>query len=141
MSPPQVFFTDVYVLSQFYVFCLRSVSCTLQRHSMDPFMITGGKTSSTSYWSSSPGKKSHEIRLQGRLILLQEKESKMIIMFARRTIYSFQGTTKVSCYKYLHLEEKQKYHITSFARKTKVSYYITFFQTLLRMFLLRPLLF
>ena len=46
-------------------------------------------------------------------------------MFARRTIYSFQRTTEVSCYKYLHwrgktkvsyyilLREKQKYRITS----------------------------
>ena len=44
-------------------------------------------------------------------------------MFARRTIYSFQRTTKVSRYKYLHCR-----------RKTKVSYYITFFQTLLKTF-------
>ena len=34
-------------------------------------------------------------------------------MFTRRTIYSFERTTKVSCYKYLHCRGK-----------TKVSYYI-----------------
>ena len=34
----------------------------------------------------------------------------------------------------LKTEEKQKYHITFFARKIKLSYYITFFQTFLTTF-------
>ena len=55
-----------------------------------------------------------------------------MIMFARRTIYSFQRTTKVSCYTeiftrrgktkvsyYIILREKQKYHIT--LRSSKLS--------------------
>ena len=54
-------------------------------------------------------------------------------MFARRTIYSFQRTTKVSCYTeiftrrgktkvsyYIILREKQKYHIT--LRSSKLSW-------------------
>ena len=60
-------------------------------------------------------------------LLLQEQKGEYIIIFV---LYSFQQTTKVSCYKYL----QQKYHITFFARKTKASYYITFFQTLLKTF-------
>ena len=52
-----------------------------------------------------------------------DKRKVTYYMFAKRTIYSFQRTTKVSCYKYLHCRGK-----------TKVSYYITFFQTLLRPF-------
>ena len=60
-------------------------------------------------------------------------------MFARRTIYSFQRTTKVSCYKYLHCRWKKSIILHSFARKTKVSYNITLFQTLLRTFFVRPL--
>ena len=41
-------------------------------------------------------------------------------MFARRTIYSFERTTKVSCYKYVYtVEEKQKYHIIFFCEKNK----------------------
>ena len=48
-----------------------------------------------------------------RRIILSYCEKRKVIMFARRTIYSFQRTTKVSCYKYLHCRWK-----------TKVSYYI-----------------
>ena len=76
---------------------------------------------------------SHEIHLQGNLAeesFYQEKESKLL--------YSF----------YIPFNEQQKCHVTniyterknksiilhSFARKTKVSYYITFFQTLLKTF-------
>ena len=44
-------------------------------------------------------------------------------MFARRTIYSFQRTTSVMLQIFYIVEEKQKNHIT-FARKTKVSYYM-----------------
>ena len=40
-------------------------------------------------------------------------------MFARRTIYSFQRTTKVSCYNIYTVDEKQKYHITFFCKKNK----------------------
>ena len=41
-------------------------------------------------------------------------------MFARRTIYSFERTTKVSCYKYVYtVEEKQNYHIIFFCEKNK----------------------
>ena len=57
-----------------------------------------------------------------------------IIIFV---LYSYQPTTKVSCtniYKMYTVEEKQKYHITFFCDKTKVSYYIKFFQTLQKMF-------
>ena len=35
-------------------------------------------------------------------------------------LYSFQRTTKVSCYKYLHrIEENQKYHITFLCKKNE----------------------
>ena len=52
-------------------------------------------------------------------------------MFAKRIIYSVQPT-KVSCYKYLHCRGKKSIILHSFVRKTEVSYYITFFQTLLK---------
>ena len=63
-------------------------------------------------------------------------------MFARTkgeyiifVLYSFQRTTKVSCYKYLHCRGKTKvsYYIL-LREKQKRSYYITFFQTLLETF-------
>ena len=64
-------------------------------------------------------------------------------MFARRTIYSFQRTTKVSYYKYLHcrgktkvsyyilLREKQKYHITSRSSKLSLKRFLSAFVILM----------
>ena len=77
----------------------------------------------------------------------------------RRIILSYCKKRKVNYYvcrqeeQYIPFNEQQKCHVTniytveenksiilhSFARKTKVSYYITFFQTLLRTFFVRSL--
>ena len=67
-----------------------------------------------------------------KLLCLQEKQKgEYIFLFV---LYSFQRKTKVSCYKYLHCREKKKVSNYIFTRKTKVSYNITFFQTLLKTF-------
>ena len=63
-------------------------------------------------------------------------------MFVRRTerrlhYNTFNDQQKCHVTNINTVEEKQKYHII-FARKTKVSYYITFFQTLMKMFSWSP---
>ena len=73
-----------------------------------------------------------------RIVLSYCEKRKVNFMFSRtkgRVHYNTFNEQQVSCYKYLHCREKNKSIILhSFARKTKVSYYITFFQTLLKTF-------
>ena len=55
-------------------------------------------------------------------------------MFANRIIYIPFNEQKCHVTNFYTVEEKQKYHITFFCEKHRieVTYYITFFQTLLR---------
>ena len=80
-------------------------------------------------------RQSSEIRLQGNLVqepfYLVARKGKQIIMFARtkgRVHYNIRSiflSTNNECHvtEYLHVEEKQKYHITFLREKQK--YHIT----------------
>ena len=73
-------------------------------------------------------------------ILLREKESKLLCLQEEQYI-PFNEQQKCHVTNLYTVEEKQSIILHSFARKTKVSYYISFtsFQTLLKTFFLRPL--
>ena len=84
------------------------------------------------------------------VILIEEsfyliaRKAKLIIMFARRT----KGRVHYNTFNEQHVmlqiftlwRKNKSIILHSFARKTKVSYYITFFQNLLKTFFLWPLL-
>jgi hypothetical protein len=71
----------------------------------------------------------NEIRRKNHFIVYREKGSKLVgfkeekwkIRFKIRPRF-FQGTTEVSCYKYLHWKRKQKYHITLICEENKLNH-------------------
>ena len=95
---------------------------------------------------SSPEKLSLSCGLcySNRRIVLSYCEKRKVFFFSRtkgRVHYNtFNEQQKCHVTNIYTVEEKQKYHnlLHSFARKTKVSYYITFFQTLLKTFSCGP---
>ena len=72
-----------------------------------------------------------EIGQKNHFTLLQEKESTLLYSFC----IPFNEQQKCPVTNIYTERENKSIILHSFARKTKVSYYITFFQTLLRPFL------
>ena len=73
-----------------------------------------------------------EIWQKNHFTLLQEKESKLL--YSRYSFFIPFNEQQKCHVTNIYTERKDKDHITLFCKKRKVSYYITFFQTLLRTF-------